>query len=90
MINPKIYGAPIVSGKMVDSFEIVYVNNLKPISTLVLNSFSGKISLSVDGNLFYDGVTPTQEQSGQLYYVLTFPVRAIQFQGNPGDTYAII
>jgi hypothetical protein len=89
-LNPTAYGAPL-SGTLTGSSATVSVNNLKPISTIVFNSTTTPtITLSVDGTTFYPAVTPTGTKTGQLYYVLNFPVLAIKFTGATSDTWAII
>lgn len=89
--NPVSYGAPL-SGTLSGTSATVQVNNLKPISTLVLSSAgSPTIQLSVDGINFYTAVTPTGTiASTQIYYVLTFPVKAIKFNAANADTWAIL
>ena len=89
--NPIAYGAPL-NGTLTASTNIVNVNNLKPISTLVVSSAgSPTIQLSFDGTNFYTAVTPTGSiASTQIYYVLNFPVAAIKFGGSIGDTWAIL
>lgn len=88
--NPPSYGARI-TGTLTSASAAVAVNNLKPISTLVFNSTtSPTIQLSLDGTIFYAAVTPTGTATGQIYYVLNFPVAAIKFTGATNDTYAIL
>lgn len=88
--NPISYGAPL-KGTLAGSSATVTVNNLKPISTLVLSSTSTpNIQLSFDGTIFYTAVTPTGTATGQIYYVLNFPVAAIKFNGAAADTWSIL
>jgi hypothetical protein len=88
--NPLVYGG-VITGTLTGATAVVIVNNLKPISTIVFNSTtSPTIQLSLDGTTFYPAVTPTGTKSGQIYYVLNFPVAAIQFTGATNDTYSIL
>lgn len=88
--NPIAYGAPL-SGTLTSGSATINVNNLKPISTLVLNSTtSPSIQLSLDGTNFYTAVTPTGSMTGQIYYILNFPVVSIKFNGAAADTWAIL
>jgi len=62
-------------------------------ATIVLNSTTGgrAIQLSLDnGASFLSAVTPTGTATGQIYYVLTFPVTNIKFTGAAADTYTIL
>ena len=87
------YGSPITGTLDATGNTVVNVTNLlTPSSTLVLNSNAegAAMAFSVDsGTLFYD-ITPTGTQSGQKYFVLTFPVTSIGFAGAEGDTWAIL
>jgi len=91
MTNPTSYGSAL-KGTLTATTAIVAVNNLKPISTLVLTSAtSPTIQLSLDGgSTYYPAVTPTGTESGQIYYVLNFPVTNIKFTGAINDTWAIL
>ena len=85
------YGSPITG--TIDNTGSTVVNvtgQLTQTSTIVLNSSEGAMAFSLDGGtLFYD-ITPTATQTGQMYFVLTFPVTAIGFSGAEGDTWAIL
>ena len=91
MTTPSNYGSPI-TGTLTASTAVVLVNNLQLPATLVLNSTEGgkAIALSVDGTTFFPSITPTATKTGQLYFVLTFPVLGIQFTGAADDTYSIL
>jgi hypothetical protein len=88
------YGSPI-TGTLTGTTATVAV----PVSavvypaTIVLNSADGgrAIQLSFDnGATFYTAVTPTGTETGQIYYVLNFPVTTIKFTGAAADTYSIL
>ena len=87
------YGSPITGTLNVTASAVVNVTGqLTQSSTLVLNSTAGgaAMAFSLDGgNLFYE-ITPTGTQTGQMYFVLNFPVTAIGFTGAEGDTWAIL
>jgi len=87
------YGSPITGTIGNTGSAVVNVTNqLTPNSTVVLNSSAegAAMAFSLDGGtLFYD-ITPTGTQTGQIYYVLTFPVTNIGFSGAEGDTWAIL
>ena len=86
------YGSPI-TGTLTGTTATVSLPNLVYPATLVLNSAaSGRaIQLSLDsGATFLSAVTPTGTATGQIYYVLTFPVTTIKFTGATADTYAIL
>lgn len=91
MTNPLNYGSPI-KGTLTATTANVAVTQLNFPSTLVMNSTSSPtIKLSLDGGTtFYPAVTPTGTETGQIYYVLNFPVTNILFTGAIGDTYAIL
>lgn len=88
---PAQYGARI-NGTLIAATFIATVNNLKPISTVVFNSStSPTIQFSLDGGTtYYPAVTPTGTETGQIYYVLSFPVTNIKFTGAIGDTWSIL
>jgi hypothetical protein len=88
------YGSPI-TGTLTGTTATVAI----PVSavvypaTLVLNSAAGgrTIQLSLDnGTTFLTAVTPTGTASGQIYYVLNFPVTTVKFTGAAADTYSIL
>lgn len=86
------YGSPI-TGTLTGTTATVGIPNLVYPATLVLNSAaSGRaIQLSFDGGTtFYSAVTPTGTATGQLYYVLNFPVTTVKFTGAAADTYSIL
>jgi len=86
------YGSPI-TGTLTGTTATVAIPILVYPATIVLNSAAGgrTIQLSVDnGNTFYSAVTPTGTETGQIYYVLTFPVTTIKFTGAANDTYSIL
>jgi len=86
------YGSPI-TGTLTGTTATVGLPNLVYPATLVLNSAaSGRaIQLSLDGGTtFYSAVTPTGTETGQIYYVLTFPVTTVKFTGAAADTYSIL
>jgi len=91
MIN---YGSPI-TGTLTGTTATVAISATAVSfpATLVLNSAAGgrAIQLSLDnGTSFYGAVTPTGSETGQIYYVLTFPVTTVKFTGAANDTYAIL
>ena len=86
------YGSPI-TGTLTGTTATVSLPNLVYPATLVLNSAaSGRaIQLSLDsGATFLSAVTPTGTATGQIYYVLTFPITTIKFTGAAADTYSIL
>ena len=86
------YGSPI-TGTLTGTTATVGIPNLVYPATLVLNSAAGgrTIQLSLDnGTTFYSAVTPTGTETGQIYYVLTFPVTTVKFTGAAADTYSIL
>lgn len=86
------YGSPI-TGTLTGTTATVGIPNLVYPATLVLNSAAGgrTIQLSLDnGTTFYSAVTPTGTETGQIYYVLTFPVTTVKFTGAAADTYCIL
>ncbi len=86
------YGSPITGTLTSTTVVVTFPNEPMPAS-IVLNSASGTraIQFSFDnGTTFYPAVTPTYSETGQIVYVLNFPVTTIQFTGAVNDTYAII
>jgi len=86
------YGSPI-TGTLTGTTAIVSIPALVYPATIVLNSSAGgrTIQLSLDsGATFLTAVTPTGTATGQIYYVLTFPVTTIKFTGVANDTYSIL
>lgn len=86
------YGSPI-TGKLTATTGVVSVPNTPFPMSIVLNSAdSGRaIQLSFDnGATFLPAVTPTYTATGQLVYVLTFPVTTIKFTGAINDTFNIL
>jgi len=86
------YGSPI-TGTLTGTTATVGLPNLVYPTTLVLNSAAGgrAIQLSLDnGTTFLTAVTPTGTSTGQIYYVLTFPVTTVKFTGAAADTYSIL
>jgi len=86
------YGSPI-TGTLTTTTAVVQFPNEPMPASIVLNSASGSraIQFSFDnGTTFYPAVTPTYSETGQIVYVLNFPVTTIQFTGAVNDTYAII
>jgi len=91
-MNTFNYGSPI-SGTLTSTTAVVALPNLVYPATLVLNSSAGgrTIQLSFDnGTTYYSAVTPTQSETGQIYYVLTFPCTTVKFTGAINDTYIIL
>lgn len=86
------YGSPITGTLTATTALIPITNALTTPATIVLNSSAGgrAIQLSMDGTNFYPAVSPTQTLTSQIYYVLNFPVSAIQFTGAVNDTYSIL
>lgn len=86
------YGSPI-TGTLTGTTATVSIPPLVYPATLVLNSSAGgrAIQLSLDsGATFLTAVTPTGTATGQIYYVLTFPVTTVKFTGATSDTYSIL
>ena len=86
------YGSPI-TGTLTSTTAVVSLPNVIYPATIVLNSAAGgrTIQFSLDnGATFYSAVTPTGTETGQIYYVLNFPVTNIKFTGAANDTYAIL
>lgn len=86
------YGSPI-TGTLTGTTATVSIPSLVYPATLVLNSSaSGRaIQLSLNnGATFLTAVTPTETATGQIYYVLTFPVTTVKFTGAASDTYSIL
>ena len=87
------YGSPITGVIDATGSAVVNVTGiLTPSSTLVLTSTdnTAAMAFSVDGGDLYYEITPTATQTGQMYFVLTFPVTNIGFSGAEGDTWAIL
>jgi len=86
------YGSPI-TGTLTGTTATVAIPTLVYPATLVLNSAAGgrTIQLSLDnGTSFLTAVTPTGTATGQIYYVLNFPVTTVKFTGAAADTYSIL
>ena len=86
------YGSPI-NGILTGITAIQNVVATQTPATIVLNSTaSGRtIQFSLDnGNTFYPAVIPTGTATGQIYYILNFPVTTIKFTGAANDTYSIL
>ena len=86
------YGSPITGTLTGTSLEVLVPNLVYP-ATIVLNSAdeTRTIQFSLDnGTSYYDAVAPTGSLTGQIYYILTFPVTKIKFTGVADDTYSII
>jgi len=86
------YGSPI-TGTLTGTTATVAVPTVVYPASVVLNSAAGgrAIQFSFDGGTtFYTAVTPTYSETGQIVYVLTFPVNAIKFTGVANDTYTIL
>jgi len=88
------YGSPI-SGTLTGTTATVAIPVTAVVTptTLVLNSSAvGRaIQLSLDnGATFLTAVTPTGTATGQIYYVLNFPVTTVKFTGAASDTYSIL
>ena len=86
------YGSPI-TGTFTGTTATVAIPSLVYPATLVLNSAAGgrAIQLSLDnGATFLTAVTPTGTATGQIYYVLNFPVTTVKFTGAAADTYSIL
>jgi hypothetical protein len=87
------YGSPITGTIDATASAVVNVTGLlTPSSTLVLNSSAegAAMAFSLDGGTLFYSITPTGTQTGQKYFVLTFPVTNIGFAGAEGDTWAIL
>ena len=71
---------------------IQQVFNLPSPISIVLNSSASDrtIQLSFDGVNFNPPVTPTYIATGQIVYILNFPVTHVRFNGNLNDTYTIL
>lgn len=84
------YGSP-VKGTLTGATATVTFPNTPIPATLVFNSTTTPtIQFSLDGTNFYPAVTPTGTMTGQIYYVLNFPVASVKFTGATNDTYAIL
>ena len=88
-----IAGIAVAGTGSAENAVIATVPNIPKPFSLVLNSTATDrgIQLSVDkGVSFYGPVTPTYSSTGQIVYILNFPVTNVRFNGNLNDTYAII
>ena len=86
------YGSPITGTLIGTTLEVLVPNLVYP-ATIVLNSSdeTRAIEFSLDSGVsYYPAITPTGSLTGQIYYVLTFPVAEIKFTGVADDTYSII
>jgi len=86
------YGSPI-TGTLLSTTAVVSVPNVVNPASVVLNSSAGgrAIQFSFDGGTtYYSAVTPTYSETGQIVYVLNFPVTTIKFTGAANDTYSIL
>jgi hypothetical protein len=88
------YGSPI-TGTLTGTTATVAIPATAVVvpTTLVLNSAAAgrAIQLSLDnGTTFLTAVTPTGTATGQIYYVLNFPVTSVKFTGAANDTYSIL
>ena len=84
------YGSPI-NGVLAEATAVRSVPNLVYPATIVFNSTTTPtIQFSLDGTNFYPAVTPTGSMTGQVYYVLNFPVASLKFTGAVNDTYTIL
>jgi len=84
------YGSPI-TGILITTTAIVNVVATQyPMSIALNTTDSGKkIEFSFDGANYYTA-TPTGSMTGQIYYVLNFPVKTVKFTGVANDTYSIL
>lgn len=85
------YGSPI-SGTLTGTTAIVNTIGIQiPASIMLKSADSGKaIQLSFDGTTYLAAVTPTYTPTGQIVYVLNFPVASVKFTGAAADTYKIL
>lgn len=86
------YGSPI-TGVLTATTKVVQIPDTPLPMSVVLNSADAgrAIQLSFDnGATFLPAVTPTYTATGQLVYVLTFPVTTIEFTGAINDTFNIL
>ena len=86
------YGS-VISGTLVASTATVDIPATVvqyPVTVVFNSTTTPTIAFSLDGTTFYPAVTPTGTKTGQIYYVLTFPVATIKFTGATADTYAIL
>ena len=84
------YGSPI-HGTLTAATAIVALPNvMNPLTVVFHSTTSPTIQFSLDGTNFYPAVTPTGSMTGQIYFVLTFPVAALKFTGAINDTYGIL
>lgn len=91
MTNPSNYGSNI-TGTLSTTTAIVPVNNLAIPSVITFTTAAGTIQLSVDGGVnYYPAVTPTGSIAAtQVYYILSYPVTHIKFNGAVNDKYVIV
>jgi len=84
------YGSPI-TGTLTATTAVVSMIGYQIPATLALNSTDSSkgVAFSLDGVNYYP-TTPTGTTTGQLYYVLTFPVKSVRFSGAINDTYSIL
>jgi len=84
------YGSPI-TGTLTGTTASVNVVGFQIPASIALNSAdsSKAISFSFDGVHYYTA-TPTGSMTGQIYYVLNFPVKTVKFTGVANDTYSIL
>jgi len=84
------YGSPI-KGTLTAATAIVALPNvMNPLTVVFHSTTSPTIQFSLDGTNFYPAVTPTGSMTGQIYFVLTFPVAALKFTGAINDTYSLL
>ena len=85
------YGSPI-TGALTATTAIVNVVGIQIPASIALNSTDGSkaIQFSFDGTAYAAAVTPTYTPTGQIVYVLNFPVKTIKFTGAIADTYTIL
>lgn len=86
------YGSPITGKLAGTTAQVAIPNAVYPLSIILNSSDGGRaIQFSFDnGATYYPAVTPTYSETGQIVYVLTFPVNKIQFTGAANDTYNIL
>jgi len=84
------YGSPI-TGTLTGTTATVNVVGTQIPASIALNSADSTkaIAISFDGTNYYT-VTPTGSMTGQIYYVLAFPVKSIKFTGVANDTYTVL
>jgi len=84
------YGSPI-NGALTATTAIVNVVGIQIPASIALNTVDSTkaIAFSLDGTHYYTA-TPTGSMTGQIYYILPFPVKTIKFTGAIADTYTIL